>query len=248
MTLDNVTDNLRNGYKQLAPGSMRHGYELMNERRTCTDKKLRNELRNNPFYTADGLLYTVQNEKVLLGITRLPQNLVLRHIDDVFTQLIQTDVYFPPADEARASFEHDDTVVVDLKGLNLMEGGYKFGYNFGYDHFSDKYGHFVVDPRTYEYLNSQQKRVAQRLFGPDEENFGQNIEMLVKAGISPHILVLLPKYAYRRLKEVRDKEYFGLPSLLGSFHDNSDFYVHTSDVTSGHSLRGICLREARSIP
>lgn len=102
-------------YKQLEPGSMRHGYEITTERRTCTDMKLSEELRDNPFYTADGQLYTAKKKEVLWGITKLPQNLVLRNIDEAYRQLKETGNYFPHTEEAKVSFEHADTVVVDLK-------------------------------------------------------------------------------------------------------------------------------------
>ncbi|MBS3121014.1 hypothetical protein J4420_04825 [Candidatus Woesearchaeota archaeon] len=49
MSLESITKNLRDGYKQLQPGTMLHVDELMNERQTNA------ELRTQWFYTLNWL-------------------------------------------------------------------------------------------------------------------------------------------------------------------------------------------------
>ena len=233
MTLESIPGDLR-AYAQLKPESMLHGYELTSERRTCSDKSLRNELRNNAFYTADGQLYTSKESgDVQWGITRLSQNLVLRHIDDAFTALTQTNNYFPPTDEARVSFEHPDTKVINLKGLKLVKN-------------NGEYGHFVIDPKKVKQLNSQQKIAVVCLFGPDEESFGLNMEMLAEAEISPLISALMPDYVQHTL-ETKRKEYLGRASWLGYFVNNSSFGAIDRNVSIHARVRGVRREgEARS--
>lgn len=223
--LETIPGNLL-AYKQLEPDSMLQGYEITNERRTCTDEKLRKELRGSSFFTADGKLYTVRKKEMLWGITKLPQNLVLRNIDEAYRQLEQTGNYFPLEEEAKESFEHADTVVIDLKGLELVKD-------------NDEYGHLVINPQNPQNLNSQQKKAVMRLFGPDEDSFGLNMEMLAEAGKSPWVFALMPDYVQRTLK-ASDKQYLGRSSWLGSFYDESNFsavdrYVYGHDRVRGAS-------------
>ncbi len=212
-------------YKKLEPESMLHGYEITTERRTCTDERARAELKNNPFYTADGQLYTKQKKEVLLGITMLPQNLVLRNIDEAYRQLKETGNYFPLAEEAKVSFEHVDTTVIDLKSLELVKD-------------NDEYGHFEINPQKMRKLNTQQEKVAKRLFGPDEENFGLNMEMLAEAGKSPWVFALMPDYVQRTLK-ASDKQYLGLASWLSDFGVNSYFNAGDRYVGDRNRVRGV---------
>ena len=65
---------------------------------------------------------------------------------------------------------------------------------------NDGYGHFVIDPKRVKRLNSQQKITAVRLFGPDQENFGKNMEMLAETGESPWVFALMPDYVQHTLK------------------------------------------------
>ena|SRR3990167_646122 len=85
MSLETFTGNLRDGYKQVQPGTMLHVDELMNERRS------NKELQYQWFYTADGLIYFLDGvDKIpTLLITREAHNPVLQRIDDAFEPLIK---------------------------------------------------------------------------------------------------------------------------------------------------------------
>src|SRR3989338_6039667 len=128
MTLENVTGNLL-AYKKLVPGTFQHVDQLTTERRT------NHGLRNEWFYTADGELYTVQEGKHLWVITREPQNLVLKNIDEAYWQLTGQGNYFPDTEAAQTSLKHKDSVVIDLKELKLVRDG------------GNQYGYFVVNPK-----------------------------------------------------------------------------------------------------
>ncbi|HLC51981.1 MAG TPA: hypothetical protein VJI98_01925 [Candidatus Nanoarchaeia archaeon] len=104
MGFDTITGSLL-AYKELEPGTFRHADQLTTEKRTNPG------LRNQWFYTADGELYTVQRRKQLLVITREPQNLVLKNIDQAYRQLTGQGNYFPDAKDAHASLDHSDTIL-----------------------------------------------------------------------------------------------------------------------------------------
>lgn len=218
MVLENVPGNLL-ACKKLVRGTFQHSDQLTTERRT------NHQLRCQYFYTADGELYTVQKRKHLWAITREPQNLVLENIDEAYKQLTKQGDYFPDAESAQGSLDHEDTVVIDPNGLALVRD-------------DEQYGHFVVNPRTVRGLSSEQRMAAQRIYGPDENNFGLNMEMFAEAGIVPYIFVLLPDYVQGTLRG-NDKEFLGRASWLKSFYYLSDFYANGRGVGSRGVLRGV---------
>jgi len=218
MALENVTGSLL-AYKELEPGTFQHVDQLTTERRTNSG------LRNQWFYTADGELYTVQTRKHLWVITREPQNLVLENIDEAYRQLTGQGNYFPDANAAQASLDHEDSVVVNLKGLKLVTD-------------NDQYGRFVVNPKAVKKLNSEQRKAAQRIYGPDEENFGLNMEMFAGAGITPHVFVLMPDYVQGTLRS-NDKKFVGRASWLYYFNYYSNFYADDRYVDFHLALRGV---------
>ena len=222
MTLENITGTLL-AYKELEPGTFLHVDQLTTERRTNI------ELRDQSFYAADGAMYTVDRSKPLWVITREPQNLVLQNIDKAYRQLYRLLIgqrnYFPDAEAAQSSLEHSGSLIVNLEGLDLVR-------------VNDEYGHFVVDPRNVQQLNSEQKKAAQRIYGPDEDNFGLNMEMFAEAGKTPPVFVLMPDYVQDTLRS-NDKAFLGRASLLSGFNVDSSFsaLVHGSDFRG--RVRGV---------
>lgn len=218
MALENVTGNLL-AYKELESGTFQHVDQLTTERRTNLG------LRSQWVYTADGELYTVQKKGHLWAITREPQNLVLQNIDEAYRQLTSQGNYFPEAEAGRVSLDHEDTVVVDLKGLKLEKD-------------NDQFGHFVVNPKVVKKLNSEQRKAAQRIYGPGEENFGLNMEMFAEAGKTPSVFVLMPDYVQATLRS-NDKKFLGRASWLDMFYNYSYFLANVRDVGNRGALRGV---------
>ena len=165
-------------------------------------------------------------------MTREPQNLVLQNLDKAYRQLTSTGNYFPDSEEAKSSFEHADTVVVDLKGLKLIKD-------------DDEYGHFKLNPRNVKKLNSQQRLAAKRIYGPDEDNFEQNMEMFDKARILPKVFVLTPDYVKARLSD-NDKKFLARASWLSNFNDDSYFSAGGRFIGNLDRLRGV--RRAKNFP
>ena len=218
MTLENINGTLL-AYKELEQGTFLHVDQLTTERRT------NHELRDQWFYTADGELYTVQKNKSLWVITREPQNLVLQNIDEAYRQLTRQGNYFPDADAAQASLDHGNSVVVNLKGLKLVRD-------------NDQYGHFVVNPQKVGSLNAEQRKAALRIYGPDEENFGLNMEMFAEAGKKPFVFVLMPDHVQDTLR-TNDKQFLGRASWLVNFDYYSYFGAYVRNVNICNRLRGV---------
>ena len=218
MTLENITGNLL-AYKQLEPGTFLHVDQLTIERRTNI------RFRYQRLYAADGAMYTVDRSKPLWVITREPQNLVLQNIDEAYRQLTGQWNYFPDTESARVSVAHPDSVEVDLKGLELVRDNVE-------------YGRFRVDPRNVQQLNSEQRKAAQRIYGPDEENFSLNMEMFAEAKKTPSVFVLMPDYVQDTLRS-NDQEFLGRVSLLSGFNVDSSFSALVCNVGGCDCLRGV---------
>jgi hypothetical protein len=218
MTLENINGNLL-AYKKLTEGTFQYVDQLTTERRT------NHKLRDQWFYTADGELYTAQKNKSLWVITREPQNLVLQNIDEAYRQLTGQGNYFPDAHAAQSSLEHKDSVVVDIKRLELVK-------------VNEECGFFVVDPKALGKLNSEQRKAALRIYGSDEENFGLNMGMFAEAGKISSVYVLMPDYVHGTLRS-NDQEFVGRASWLGSFDGNSSFSAGGRLVYSRDALRGV---------
>ena len=103
----------------------------------------------------------------------------------------------------------------------------------------DEYGHFVIHPKKVKELNSQQKIVALRIYGPDEENFGLNMEMFAEAKRTPHVFALMPDDVKRTLRS-NDKKFLARASWLDmSFIDDSDFCATACCVNYVMACRGV---------
>jgi len=228
MSSENFRGSLPHAYNQLKKGTMFHSYDLTTERRTNL------ALRAEDFYTADGNLYCVERGKVLWGITREPQNLVLQNLAESCLDLSQGGNYRTESEEARVSLEHPDTVIIDLKGLDLIE---ILTPNL-------EYGYFVVDPTKPQNLNSQQSLAAKRIYGPDDDNYRKNLELFAQAGKEPKVFVLLPNYVWRLYSNYARQtldhtvQYFARISLLDDFNVGSDFSAIFRGPKSNCTVRG----------
>lgn len=218
MKLENVIGDLL-GYKRLYSSTFQHVDQLTTEQRTNP------ELRNQWFYTADGGLYTFQKRKCLWIITREPQNVVLENIDEAYRQLTGQGNYFPGTEAAKTSLEHKDSVVVNLKELGLVRAYGSQGY-------------FVVDPKAVKKLNSEERKAAQRIYGPDEENFGLNMEMFAEEGKTPFVYVLMPDYVQSILRS-NDTQFVGGASWVFKFDAGPGVNACDRLVNTHGALRGV---------
>ncbi len=220
MTIESVVGSLQETYKLLRPETILHVDQLTTERRT------NHELRSQWFHTADGEVYFLQGEKKTptLAMTRGANNPLFQDstIDTYCEQLRRDGNYHPSAEETQRALKASDTVLIDLTELKLSGD-------------ETEWRHLALDPREWEKLNTEQQKLAQRVYGPAAE-FAANMKMLADAGISEtKIFVLNPEY----VREHAQQGALGRASWLGSFHDNSDFSANVRNVDSRGRARGV---------
>ncbi len=218
-TLETIMGNLR-AYARLQPCTMLHVDQLMHERRTNP------ELCNQAFYTADGELYFLQGGTPTLAITREKDNLVLRHLDDAFTQLTTANNYRPDVQEAQQSIKAKETVVIDLTKLRLQGNEVEWQY-------------LGISTTEYDKLNPEERKLAERMYGQGDE-FGASMALLKEARIQEtRIYVLNPAYVQKEAAQGP----LGRASLLFKFSDISNFVADDRNVGSSNRLRGVRLGE-----
>ena len=216
MALENIVGNLRDAYALVDPETMRHSDEIQLER-------LGNpSLRSVGFYTADGCLYRMHNGKAQLGLTRRDHNLVLRHIDDAFTQLIESRNYHPALEEADDVFAAESTVTIDLNQLRLQGNNTEWRY-------------LAIPTTGYDTLNPEERKLAERVHGSGDV-FVQVMSMLDQARISEtKVHVLNPSY----IEEQTKKGPIERASWLNSTYVSSGFYADDRVIYDGNCLRGV---------
>ncbi len=219
MTTDklvNIYGYLRKAYNTAVPNTLRHVDELMTERRTSV------ELCRRTFYTADGALYFMDEKKPKLALTREPENLVLRHIDDAFIQLVFEGDYCPNPAEATSAIKARTTEVFDLSKLKLKTDD------------DDEFSFMEVSPTEYDRLNPEQRRLAERVYGKGDD-FVLNMKMLKEDDIDmTKVYVLNPKY----VREYAKSSPIGRTGWLNNFDEGYIFAASDREVDCYCDLRG----------
>ncbi len=215
--LENIPGNLRDAYKQAVPGTVLCVDQLMKERITNP------ELINLGFYTADGEVYSVDNEVPTLRITREAVNPVLKSIDAAFTQLTTSENYLVPSADFAAVKAAADTVVIDLSQLTLQGTDKEWRY-------------LAVDTsKELSKYNDEDQKLLGRVFGAGSD-YSAVMEML--------------RLSRQRIKETKvfvlNQDYVkanasvdpvGRASWLDIFSYYSDFYaVAVSSATLAASV------------
>ena len=220
-----VLENIMGGllaYKQLEPGTMLSASELMKERRTHPDQNIRKELRDNYFYTSDGILYFVENNTPKIAITAESHNLVLKHIDEAFVQLTQNGNYIPDTAESAAAIHAQDSLVLNLNQMRLRK-------------YDEEFSNLTVSTVNYGKLNPVEHRIVERVFGPGKDLI-ENMKMLKDAGISEtYIWVLNPDY----VRKHAETDAIGRASWLDRFGSNSIFNAGDRYIYDRSSVRGV---------
>ncbi len=214
--LENITGNLKDAYKLSIAGTLLHVDEVMTERRN------NEELRVLGFYTADGILYFIKDGKVKLAITREPDNLVLRHIDDAFAQLTAGGNYQADQAEAERAIKASATEIFDLNERELKR-------------YNDEFSYLEILTTRYDKLSHEMRRLAERVYGKGND-FILNMVMLKEAGIdSTKLYVLNPEYVQKHAKDSP----IGRASWLYDFFNSSYFYANDRNIDGSGRVRGV---------
>ncbi len=220
MSLETITGNLRDGYKQLQPGTMLHVDQLMKERRTTE------ELRSNGFYTADGEVYLLDGARKTptLAMTREAYNPVLQNIDVAYGQLVNKHNYRVSQTDVQQALAASETVVIALPNLRLTEHNAEFSYlTLG------------TTPAKYDKLNDEERKLAKRVYG-QEDDFAQNMKMLKDAGIGEtRIWVLNPDY----VRKQAEAGAVARASWLSIFINSSQFNAIDRNFVNRGRVRGV---------
>ena len=222
MSLEIITGNLNEAYKQIQSGTMQHVDELQAAK--VTDLSLRDQ----SFYTADYNQYALRGKKQVptLGIARERHNLILRNIDEASRQLTQGNNYRPSVEEAEQVFRargKNGTVLVDLTKLEL-------------ERYDSEVGYFEIgtSPREYNSLNPEQKKLAERVEGKGA-TFTAVMKMLKNFGVaSTRIYVLNPNY----VREYAAKGPIGRAAWLGCY-DNDFSLIAGNLLNLSGAARGV---------
>ena len=217
-----VEGNLKDAYAQIQRGTMRTAAEITTERRT------NESLRKSVYYTADGIIYWMQDGKPMLYITPEEGNLVLRHLADAqnssYVQLVGNQNYRPLLDEVREVISpQQGAEKFDLSDLVLASG-------------NDEWQYFTIgtSPWDYNKLIGTGKRLAERVFGSGQD-FTLAMKMLNYAKITEtRIYVLKPSYVARNAGTP-----LGRASWLDNFNINSSFSAGGRSVGNHNALRGV---------
>ena len=220
MTLETITGNLRDAYKQLQPGTMLYVDQLMNERR------INKELCCHGFYTADGEVYFLDgaDKTPTLAITREAHNPVLQNIDDAFKQLVGDGNYRPSQADVQKAIAAHDTVLVTLPNLRLSGNEAEWSYlNIG------------TTPAEYAKLNQEELKFAERVYGQGDD-FAKNMKMLKNAKIGEtKIFVLNSDYVQKQAEAGA----IARASWLFSFDVDSRFYTNVRYFDDRDRVRGV---------
>lgn len=220
MDLENLTGNLKDAYKLAVPGTLLHVDELMRERRD------NEELRNLWFYTPDGVVDSMDGETPTLRITRESTNPVLKHIDDAVDEIVNTGNYKVLPADFEAVKAAADTVTIGLTKLGLQGGDSEWSYLA------------VNTPKAITEYNEEQQKLLRRVFGPTDDDYNANMEMLRKSPqqiTETKVYVLSPQYVKKHAKESP----IARASWLISFGSNSYFYALDRGIVNNYRLRGV---------
>ena len=173
------------------------------------------------FHTADGNLYFMEGDTPRWAITREADNPILQNIDGAFTQLTTKRNYHVKPAELTVALASTSTDVFGMSQLDLKKYDAEFSY-------------FEISTTQYGELNSEQSRVAQRVFGKD--NFADNMAMLETAGVNTtRVYVLNPDY----IKVNTNDGAVARASWLYGFNFNSYFGADGRSIDNDGCLRGV---------
>ena len=205
-----------------------HASEITNDRRTQRKRAEKKELRDTPFWTADSILYRVEDSEAILYFGDRSTNLIFRNIEEAIAQLIRCNNYTPGQGDIQSvisSAKTGNTLRIRLSDLELQEDNEECSF-------------FEISTTHYDKLNDTQRAFAEKVYG--QGDFVANMRMLKNAGKSIiRIYVLNPDYVKSHVAE--DCAIARL-SKLENFGELSEFYATERDVNEFDvALRGVPL-------
>ena len=215
------------------PGTWQESAELAKERITDI------ELRNIWFWTANFVMYTVENDEEFLYFGGREANPIFNNIAEAARQLTEEQNYKPTAEGIKSvldSVKTGQTLRVKLSDLQLQGKDAEWRY-------------FEIDTANWQNMNDAQKLFAGRVYGSMKErtdpktkqktsDFAEYMAELSKAGKSTtRVNVLNPEYVKGHVP--KDGAIARTCRLL-YFDFGSDFYADVRSIDASYgALRGV---------
>ena len=208
---------------------IQHADEITKSRYNLEDKNQRKKLRKARLWTADFALYKIEKDKPFLYLARRENNLIFQNPETALEELFEKGYYQPKKKEAQNVIQARSTLKIDLSQLNLI----KF----------ERSGYFEIDVPSYgSQLNSEQKKLVERIFGCMEKKPGENssafekaMKLLREGNIQKtEVFLLHPNYLQKYIKKGNSLAFL---CRLDDFGHNSIFFALEHE-TSGYQLYG----------
>ncbi len=225
VTIETIVGSLFDVYREVVPGTFFHSDQLTNERRTHPNEQERTQLQSRYFYTADGIIYSLQKGVPTLSITREEDNLVLRHLNDEvnnpYSQLITRKNYYPDSTETQQAISAAQTVTIDLTKLRFFQRSWDVCC-------------LAVPTTMYDELNAEERKLAERVYGQGKD-FIANMNMLNENNVKwAAIYVLNPDY----VREIAQSGPIARACWLNNIYNNAGFIAYDNCVNALNHLRG----------
>ena len=187
-------------------------------------------------------MYTFEDGEAIWYLGRNETNPIFNNVnEESFGQLgrISIDTDFiayiltsEKREEIDAVIMAEDTLKVKLSDLDLQQRPLINSLDS-----NDGRGYFDIDTVNYDHLNSEQRRVAERIYGQGED-FKENMKMLNENGVrKTRVSVLTPDYIKKNVSRYSALARVSLFRLTG---EEPSFYAtwRHVDIPDGH-LRGL---------
>ena len=224
--VENISGNLQKAYKQCIKGTMQHAYEIMRDTRTDVN------LCYQSVHTAEGIVYSLDEDIPTLRITSEKNNPVLEHINDEVNNSYKQFANYGDYKILPADFElvksAKDTVTIGLTTLRLHCDNDKGSWYKGN-------WYLAISTTNYDELNREERRFAECIYGHETEDFRENMSMLKKIGVNKtKAYVLHPEYVKTNAK----KNALGRVAVLESYTYHGWRFSAVSRGFEYPSLRG----------
>lgn len=178
-------------FREIDPQTIQHAHEILNDRRKDEDLRwclINKKLPTTLFFTADFLLYDIENGETILYWGDREHNLIIKNIQEVKKQVMQNRPYYHPKKEEVGWVKKAETTLrVKLNELRTEGIDNERCCCFKFED--------INPPHTK--LNLAERNLIGRVLGQGKD-FIQNWEMLRDEGI-PEIRIFLhtPQYVQK---------------------------------------------------
>jgi len=233
-TIETITNNLADGYKELEPGTFQEASEVQNQRRTNVD------LRNRWLYTANLPLFRILNNNLEYGLSgrQTFDAIAGADIDGFTNQILDNGVYVLTPQQ-----------IIQLKGDLSVDIVWAKASDLKLQKETDEWSYFLIDTSDLnaEKLNDSQRPFAVKAHGSLESkydseqelpDYGVNMNMLRTAGSIKQTKLWLPTPTHIETY-LEEGAVVARASWLFDFDYGSSFDASSRSVDDRRGLCGV---------